>query len=335
MVPLRRFYRGLLPLFVALTVVLVPSAVRADPSVAEIEKQIGDAWEKLEPIVEQYNKVHSQLTKNQKKARDLEAKIMPLQLSVSVALSQVGDLASDYYIRGGATSSLNALLNAPTPQDFINKIMMLDQLARMQSDKVAVAAKAKAGFDGQKAALDKLIAEQKAQDTDLAARKAVIQKEMDRLQKLRQQAYGNTSTGGSLRIGACPASFSGGTATADRGYKAAKRACALIGKPYVWGATGPNSYDCSGLTQEAWQAAGENLTHYTGDQWGESTSVSTPIPGDLVFFYGDRHHVGIFVGTDASGRRLMVHAPHSGDHVRMAYIGNMPLSPGGAYRRPK
>lgn len=335
MLPLRTVYRGLIPLFVAFVMVLAPSAVRADPDVAAIEKQISEAWEKLEPIIEQYNKVHSQLVKNQKKAKELQAKILPLQLSVDVAMAQVADLASDYYVRGGATSSLNMLLNAPSPEAFIDQLMTLDQLARLQNEKVAVVSQAKAGYDTQKATLEQLIAGQKLQDQELGARKAVIEKQMDQLQKLRQQAYGNTSAGGSLRIGPCPTSFSGGTATADRGYKVAKRACALIGKPYVWGATGPNSYDCSGMTQEAWQAVGKTLTHYTGDQWDESTAVSTPIPGDLVFFYGDRHHVGIFVGTDSSGRRLMVHAPHSGDYVRMSYIGNMPLAPGGAYRRPR
>ena len=127
----------------------------------------------------------------------------------------------------------------------------------------------------------------------------------------------------SLRIGPCPAIFIGGAAGT-----AVRTACAQIGKPYVWGADGPGSFDCSGLTQYAWAAAGVSLTHHTGDQWHEGTPISraNARPGDLVFFYGDLHHVGIYVGNG-----LMVHAPSSGDRVRMAKISNMPLQ---GFRRP-
>jgi cell wall-associated NlpC family hydrolase len=69
-----------------------------------------------------------------------------------------------------------------------------------------------------------------------------------------------------------------------------------------------------------------SLAHYTGDQFRETSYVSRSamLPGDLVFFYGDRHHVGIYVGNG-----LMVHAPHSGDRVRMARISEMPISASG------
>jgi cell wall-associated NlpC family hydrolase len=328
--PLRTLYRGFLPLLVAFVVIFHGSAVKADPTVAQIEAQISEAWEKLEPIIEQYNKVHSQLVKNQSKAKQLQSKIMPLQLQVDLAMSQISDIAAEYYITGG-TSTLNAMLSSTSPDDFIDNLSILDELARAQNEQMAQVSATKAGYDTQKVALDKLIAEQKEQDADLAAKKTIIEREMDKLQKLRQQAYGSSSSGGSLRIGACPTTYSGGTAAADRGYKVAKKACSLIGKPYVWGANGPNSYDCSGLTQAAWAVVGKSLTHYTGDQWKESYAVSTPLPGDLIFFYSDRHHVGIYLGKDSSGRTIIVHAPHSGDYVRMAYVGSMPIA---GIRRP-
>jgi cell wall-associated NlpC family hydrolase len=111
---------------------------------------------------------------------------------------------------------------------------------------------------------------------------------------------------------------SSGTATTDSSYatKAAKAlafARAQIGKPYVWGATGPGSYDCSGFTQAAWKAAGVTLPRVTYDQVNAGTTVSLADaqPGDLVFFYDDISHVGLYIGNG-----MMIHAPKPGAYVR-------------------
>ncbi|MFF8642285.1 NlpC/P60 family protein [Streptomyces sp. NPDC015345] len=118
-----------------------------------------------------------------------------------------------------------------------------------------------------------------------------------------------------------------GSGSTDGSYatKAAKVidfAEAQIGKPYVWGATGPDSYDCSGLTQDAWKAAGITLPRTTWDQVKAGTTVKTADaePGDLVFFYDDISHVGIYIG---GGK--MIHAPKPGAKVRVESIYYMPI----------
>ncbi|MEU6122956.1 NlpC/P60 family protein [Streptomyces sp. NPDC047123] len=118
-----------------------------------------------------------------------------------------------------------------------------------------------------------------------------------------------------------------GSGSTDGGYatKAAKVidfAEAQIGKPYVWGATGPDSYDCSGLTQDAWKAAGITLPRTTWDQVKVGTTVKTADarPGDLVFFYDDISHVGIYIGDGK-----MIHAPKPGANVRVESIYYMPI----------
>jgi cell wall-associated NlpC family hydrolase len=90
-----------------------------------------------------------------------------------------------------------------------------------------------------------------------------------------------------------------------------------LGKPYHWGAAGPDSFDCSGLTMWAWRAAGVALAHYSGAQYSATTHIplSELQPGDLVFFYSDLSHVGIYVGGGQ-----MIHAPQTGDVVRYASI---------------
>ncbi|MGA4958084.1 C40 family peptidase [Streptomyces lavendulocolor] len=97
---------------------------------------------------------------------------------------------------------------------------------------------------------------------------------------------------------------------------------AQTGKPYVWGATGPSSYDCSGLTQAAWRAAGVDLPRTTLEQAGAGTPVAIEDlrPGDLVFFHADISHVGIYKGD---GR--MIHAPRPGEVVREESIHHLPV----------
>ncbi|MEV0000165.1 NlpC/P60 family protein [Streptomyces sp. NPDC050848] len=115
---------------------------------------------------------------------------------------------------------------------------------------------------------------------------------------------------------------SGGSTYAAKAEKALAFARAQIGKPYVWGATGPSSYDCSGLTQAAWKAAGVDLPRTTWDQVEVGTRVATDdlLPGDLVFFYDDISHVGLYIG---GGK--MIHAPKPGANVREESIYYMPI----------
>ncbi|MFE9972647.1 NlpC/P60 family protein [Streptomyces hirsutus] len=152
------------------------------------------------------------------------------------------------------------------------------------------------------------------------ARQQAEQQEAEEEARRQQQAESGPS-GTSDSSGS--SSSSGSTSTtpstsADSSYaakaeKALAFARAQIGKPYVWGATGPDSYDCSGLTQGAWKAAGVSLPRTTYDQVeaGTTVAVSQAQPGDLVFFYDDITHVGVYIGNG-----MMIHAPKPGTYVR-------------------
>jgi cell wall-associated NlpC family hydrolase len=97
---------------------------------------------------------------------------------------------------------------------------------------------------------------------------------------------------------------------------------AQTGKPYVWGATGPSSYDCAGLTQAAWRAAGVDLPRTAWEQAHAGTRVAAEDlrPGDLVFFHDDISHVGIYKGDGK-----MIHAPGPGEDVREESISHLPV----------
>jgi cell wall-associated NlpC family hydrolase len=297
----------------------------AQPTVADLEAQINQAWNTLEPLVEQYNMVHAQLQANQAKAAALEAQIKPLKLQVDLVLTRVGAMSASLY-ESGPLSNVSAMLESGSPANLIDQLSTLDALARRQTNTVQGAADLVAKYDAEKKPLDTLIAAEAQQDADLAAKKATITQQMDSLQKLRQQLYGSSGmAGGSIRPVACP--FVLGT---GKGAIAAKTACAQIGKPYVWAAAGPRTFDCSGLTLYAWAAAGVTLGHYTQWQWNEGKPVTRDQlqPGDLVFYFRDLHHMSIYVGGN-----WVVHAPTSGDVVRMTQLDN-PYLPIAGYRRP-
>lgn len=330
--PLRSLSRRLLLCVTVVALVLAPAShAYAEPTLEEIEAEIDRAWRELEPLIEQYNRVRSELKENQETSEKLADEIAPLEMKMGVAAAELDVIVAQQY-KGGGLSAFNSLLASGSPTTFVEQLALLDVVARDQQRQIAAAREAREDFEEQKAEIDELIEKQQAQQADLEERTDQIERELARLDNLREEAeerarqqnQQTTTTGSSgLYIGDCPA-----VAGSGAGATAAQFACGEIGKPYVWGASGPDSYDCSGLTQQAWAAAGVSLTHYTGAQWNEGTAVSrsNARPGDLVFFYSDLSHVGLYVGNG-----LMVHAPRSGDVVRMRDINVMPIA---GFRRP-
>ncbi|MYQ49458.1 NlpC/P60 family protein, partial [Streptomyces sp. SID4985] len=118
---------------------------------------------------------------------------------------------------------------------------------------------------------------------------------------------------GSFPLAAPAAPAASESAHAVRAAKAIEFARAQLGRPCVWGATGPDSYDCSSLTQGAWRAAGVALPRTAAEQalGGSSVTLAAIQPGDLVLFFEDDRHVGLYVGNGT-----MIHAPGPGALIR-------------------
>ncbi|MET7831905.1 NlpC/P60 family protein [Micromonospora sediminicola] len=313
-----RVVRRLLTLVAAVAVGagMLAAPAHAAPSVDEIDAQIDKQWEKLEPTIEDYNKVNAQLKADQKKSAELQKKMVPLELASTLAMNKVGDIAARYYMRG-PSQEMGALLVSTKPGTLAEQLVMLDRIADDQRKQIAGVLAARDKYNAQKQKLDALIATEIERKNKLAAQKKQIDSEIKRLTAMLPVT--------SIRPEGCP-SIDGVVSSAAR--TAIKTACAQVGDPYVWGATGPNSFDCSGLTQYAYKAAGISLTHFTGAQWneGRKISASEARPGDLVFFFSDLHHVGIYLGNG-----LMVHAPRTGKPVQVGKLQYMPVA---GYRRP-
>lgn len=296
---------------------------RADPTVAEIEAQINTIWGNAEPLIEEYNRVHEKYKQNKAQQDAINKKIEPLQRQVDLGQVRVGVIAATVY-KGGQATTLNALLGSGSPQMLADQLSYLDLMAREQERQLSGVTSMKSDYDAQRAPLDKIVTELAAQDADLAAKKKVIDGQLDQLQTLRIKAYGSAGGTGSYRPWPCPSAYE-----PTNGYKAAKFACGQAGKPYIYGSGGPSSYDCSGLTAAAWASVGVSLPHNAAAQRTSMPAVSRANlqVGDLVFYYGDVRHVAIYVGDGK-----VMHAPQPYDHVRMAEMDG--VGPIKSYGRP-
>ncbi|MGW0434663.1 C40 family peptidase [Micromonospora sp. NPDC003197] len=311
----RRVLHRLAAIVAAACVGLVPAAqAQAAPTPEEIDAQIEKKWEELEGVIEQYNKVRVDLKANQKKAAELEKKIQPLSLQVDEALSRVGGLAVRFY-KSGPSSNLNALLTTGNPTTLADQLTYLNLLNEHERRQIADVVTIRDKYNAEKTRLDNLIAQGARQEAELAGKKKEIDAEVTKLKAMMPKTV--------VKVANCP-TINGVVTSAAR--IAIETACAQVGDPYVWGATGPNSFDCSGLTQYAFGKAGIYLPHYTGDQitMGRGVTRAEARPGDLVFFPS---HVGLYIGNG-----LMVHAPTVGQNVTVASVGSFGKSVT-AYRR--
>jgi cell wall-associated NlpC family hydrolase len=200
----------------------------------------------------------------------------------------------------------------------------LQTLTESQGDLKASKATVQKKLADARALLSQLTAEEKARlaaieqkkQQEAAAKAAELARQQAAEQKAREEAAArqeaNSGTSSSSATTTAPSTVTDAS-YATKAAKSLAFARAQIGKPYVWGATGPESYDCSGLTQAAWKAAGVDIPRVTYDQVkaGTTVSVSAAQPGDLVFFYDDISHVGLYIGNG-----MMIHAPKPGAYVR-------------------
>ncbi|MFD8297160.1 NlpC/P60 family protein [Streptomyces bauhiniae] len=149
-------------------------------------------------------------------------------------------------------------------------------------------------------------------------------KEKERLAELERQAARKAQTAwldtGVLKKEADAAKST--AAATSAGAKAVAFATAQLGKPYVWGAEGPDSFDCSGLTSQAWADAGTPIPRTSQEQWKQlrHVDVTEMRPGDLVIYFADATHVGMYVGDGK-----IIHAPRPGRTVTVAGAGTMPI----------
>ena len=219
----------------------------------------------------------------------------------------VGQLAAQSYMNGGMATSLE-LLTTSSPQMLIDRAAFMQEVQLENGDQVSQIAE---GVAAAQRARDSA-AQQTKRAQQLSAQIAVKQRQAQSKIRILNSAVFKKAMAVFSQTGQYP-DFRVPTANTI-GAQALRWALTRRGDPYVWGAAGPSSFDCSGLVLWAYGKVGISLPHFTGDQWnmGIHVAKSQLEPGDLVFFYADIGHVGLYIGNG-----LMVDAPDFGEDVQV------------------
>ncbi|EWS91073.1 NLP/P60 family secreted protein [Streptomyces filamentosus NRRL 11379] len=311
----------------AAAVALTSQAAHADPkpSKSEVKAKVDKLYHEAEAATEKYNGAKEQQDNLKKEVDALQDKVARGQAELNTLRSELGSIATAQYRSGGIDPSV-ALFLASDPDSFLDQASALDQLTvkqtealqKIQSKQRTLAQQRKEAQDklGDLADVRKALGENKKKyQGKLADAQRLLntltQAERAKMQQDEQRA--SRAASDRVELGnEAPAS--------GRGAAALSAAATQIGKPYVSGGSGPNSYDCSGLTQWAFAQAGVGISRTTYTQQNDGTRIgrSQLKPGDLVFFNG-LSHVGFYAGNNQ-----VLHAPKPGTVVRyesMDYMG--------------
>jgi cell wall-associated NlpC family hydrolase len=317
-------------------IAFVPQTASAAPDAPATAKEAAELMaaraHDLEVVTEQFNTARDQLQTQQAAAKAAADALAKAQADLATAQAQVRGIARSAFT-GESTSGFSAMMTSDSADEFVDKMSTLQMVADHQNellDQVAAASQAatQAQGDAAKAAADAQATYDKvaAQQADLQAQVNKYQADFSRLSAAEQQAATALAGGGGDRASrddrSEPAPSGPIVADSAAAQTAVDTAMAQRGKPYVWAAAGPGSFDCSGLMQYAYRAAGIALPHSSlgQSQMGTPVARNALQPGDLVFFYSPVSHVGMYIGNGN-----MVHAPTAGDVVKvtpLAFMGS-------------
>ncbi|WP_461027195.1 C40 family peptidase [Streptomyces sparsus] len=305
------------------------------PDVERVKARVDRLHHEAEQATERYNGASEQARKAERKLNRLRDEASRQTARLNAVRNSLGAFATAQYRQGGAIDPTVHLALSSAPEEFLRRAATTDRVGTQQARTVDRLRSGLRGVRQLRSEADaKLSALRSAQRTAREHKKTVEGKiaradrllaELTPVQRERVLAgngHGGPDAPRSTR-GTDRAALTAGPPASARAATAIAYARTALGKPYVWGATGPNAYDCSGLTQAAWRAAGVALprTTYTQVNAGRRVSRSQLAPGDLVFFYSGLSHVGLYIGGGQ-----MIHAPRPGAPVRIAPLTEMPFN---------
>lgn len=313
--------RGIVGAALAALLIAVPaSPVAADPrpSLKELSEQVEEMHLEIETLTEQYNGQREKLKAAKKAVANAKKRLATAEADLTAKKAKATMLVEAEYMTGGFSRVLEFTAGG-NPETYLDRAATTYALRQQQSLEVLKLTKATQAAERARKGAQKRIDEVDAIVKDLGAKRDRITKLVAKVEsRLFRRALGEAGRPGTRAVKVnLPLAGDG------KAVQAARWALTQQLKPYVWGAAGPSGYDCSGLVMAAYRRVGISLPHYTGDQWtaGRHISRDELRPGDLVFFYSDLHHVGIYLGGG-----MMVHAPRTGDVVRIASIDRRPYA---------
>jgi cell wall-associated NlpC family hydrolase len=298
------------------------------PTKDEVKAKVDKLYEQAEQATEKYNGAKEKQEKLQKEISTIQDNVARGQEELNELRDSIGLAAAAQYRTGTIDSSLQLFLSS-NPDDYLDKASTADQLSAQQVEALKKIQEKQRELAQERSEASEKLKDLASTRTELGKKKQEVQAKLAEAQKLlnsltaaekaalaAEQERANRSSTERVDLGD-DSSASGRAAAA---FSAAQ---SKIGSPYVYGASGPSSFDCSGLTSWAYAQAGVSIPRTSQAQANAGTRIYSQSDlrvGDLVLFYGDLHHVGFYAGNGQ-----VLHAPRTGTTVRYESINNMPF----------
>jgi len=299
---------------------LVPSTpAQAEPDIDDVQARVDRLFHEAEQASERLNDAKLELAELRRDLVSLRADERRQDDRLDAAREDLQDSIVSQY-EGQNLSAVGQVAVADDPHGFISSLSTMSAYNDLQAqlfDEFSTEAKA---LDLRRKATEQRAEEIEEKQEQLAEEKQTIEDRLteaeDLLDRLKAEEREALLTRGSVRM---PSGVSASGAAAA----AIRYAMAQVGDSYVYGAAGPNAFDCSGLTMMAFAQAGISLPHSSSAQYGVGRHVSSGDlrPGDLVFYYSPISHVAIYIGNG-----LIVHAANPGAGVRVSPVFSMPFA---------
>ncbi|MET8330012.1 NlpC/P60 family protein [Streptomyces sp. NPDC005181] len=301
-------------------------------SIAELLTELRTLYRQAEEATETYNGTAAELKKRTAEAKSLGSAHSAARLALARSHDDAGQLAREQYQGRSDFSAYVQLLLARDPARALDQGHVIQRVAADRAATVKRLTGAAKHADDLATASRKvrdrqrvLAARQKKQRDTVRARMRNVEKllatlsaeKIARLARLEQQAT-EKAQGALVASGA----LSSSRRPSEPGGEAVEYAIGQLGKPYVWGAEGPGSFDCSGLTSQSWATAGRPIPRTSQEQWKQLRKVplNTLRPGDLVLYFPTATHVALYIGDG-----LVVQAPRPGTRVKVSPVASNPL----------
>ncbi len=303
-----------------------------DEELEAVRKKLDKLYRAAAVATEEYNAAEEKAKKQSAEIVRLAEKIVKGRERLDELKARAGAAAAAQY-RGGGLPPEAHLMLSDSPQEFLDGAGrvrqgehatkgLLREMSRTQQDLEQYARDADTQFTELETVRKAKAKSQKKIEKQIKAAEKLEselkEEEKQRLARMERRAADQAQAGW-LSSGILD--DIDGQAT-EQGKKAVAYATAQIGKPYQWGAEGPKTYDCSGLTSQAWISAGRTIPRTSQEQWKqlERVEIEDMRPGDLIIYFKDATHVGLYVGDG-----IMVHAPRPGRSITLAGAGSMPI----------
>jgi cell wall-associated NlpC family hydrolase len=309
---------------------------------AQVRAQVDRLYQEAEVATEKYNGAKEQADAAEQRLKQLRDEAARREDKLNTARETLGTMAAAQYRQGSLDPALSLALS-DDPDEYLDHAAFAERAGDRQSAAVRRVRDQLREIEQLRGAARIELTSLKSRQAELQRHRHTVTGKLDAARRLLSRLTAEeraevAEVAGQGTTAAAPRASRGAatprpglqgpaptaaTATDSRASAAVSYAYSKLGSPYVWGATGPNAFDCSGLVQAAYRSAGVELPRTTYAQIGAGRRVSRAelLPGDLVFFYSAISHVGIYIGNGQ-----MIHAPNPSAPVRVAPLDEMPFA---------